>query len=69
MIINDLSLVETVLENETVLGGTVVAIAGAGANSRGRNFAGVFTDTFTSTFSGRFFKSASARSVSESGAD
>jgi len=68
MIINDLSHVETVLENETVHGGLVVATAGADAFSFGKKFAGVATFTTTSTFSG-FFKSASASSRSESGAE
>ncbi|MDZ8257219.1 hypothetical protein [Nostoc sp. ChiQUE01b] len=54
MIINDLSHVETVLENENVQGGLAIADAYAKAKALGKNFAGIFTSTESYTYSGKY---------------
>ncbi|MBN4006012.1 hypothetical protein [Nostoc sp. LPT] len=54
MIINDLSHVETVLENENVQGGLALADSTAVAYALGKDFAGIATNTATFTYSGKF---------------
>ncbi|MBG1263686.1 hypothetical protein [Nostoc commune] len=65
MIINDLSHVETVLENENIQGGLAVSEAFSDAFARGNFLAITSTSTFTSA-SSRSFRSRTLNSASSS---
>ncbi|MCC5668244.1 hypothetical protein LC653_31375 [Nostoc sp. CHAB 5784] len=70
MIINDLSHVETVLEDKNIQGGLAIAEAFSGGSAVGNSLAVTSTSTFTSAFSKSFrfrtFNSASSSSSSQS---
>lgn len=70
MIINDLSHVETVLEDKNIQGGLAAAAAFSDGFARGNSLAATSTSTFTSAFSKSFgfrtFYLASSSSSSES---
>ncbi|MEH2438571.1 MAG: hypothetical protein V7K25_30980 [Nostoc sp.] len=70
MVINDLSHLESVLENENIQGGLAIAEAFSGASAFGKLLAITSTSTVTSAYSTSFrsrtFNSASSSSISQS---